>query len=527
MQHLCTCSWLATLSVVLAAGCVGPFDEGDDLPYANCARNPSHPRCDAEPPTVAITSPSSGSTVTGQVSIAGTASDDRAVARVEVQVDGGAFALATGTTTWSFSFDSAGFADGSHTIVARAVDRGGNTATDTISLEVDGGGTDPMTGVGPQPAITCPAGAVDIFPGQDIPSIVGAAPANTTFCIRAGVHTPTAPINPRSGQVLIGEYGAIIDGTDVSMAFDIGSTSIIRGWNCTGCADVTVRNLVLRNLADHNCVGMFNGGDNWIVDHNEMTGCSMGINMGIGSRVTYNYVHHNRSYAMGGFRTFGNVVDHNEIAYSGGSPDPGGSTACTKWGGDVSGETGGEETAVTNLTITNNYVHHCNTTGLWLDGAGSGNVIAGNRIEDNVRGGVEWEVSLGGTVHDNTFRGNGGVAIFISNSHDVEIYDNSIEQATGMALDLFVDANRLSISNNFFHGNDIDLTAHPASPAVALSCINTSSCAGFGTPNGNRFDGNVYHTGGRTGAPLWMWGGGGLSFSQWRAVGQDVNGVAD
>ena len=114
--------------------------------------------------------------MTGQVSIAGTASDNTAVTRVEVQVDGGAFALATGTTNWTFSLDTAALAEGSHLIVARAVDRAGNSATDAISLSVDGSGTEPLTGVGPQPTITCPAGAVDVFPGQDIPSIVAAAP---------------------------------------------------------------------------------------------------------------------------------------------------------------------------------------------------------------------------------------------------------------------------------------------------------------------------------------------------------------
>jgi len=371
------------------------------------------------------------------------------------------------------------------------------------------------TGYGPQAAITCPAGAVQIAPGQDIPSIVAANPAGTSFCILAGTHRPTAPINPKSYDVLVGQYGAIIDGSAVTMAYDIGSTSIIRGWNCTGCDHVTVQNLVLQNLAAHNCIGMLNGGDYWTVDHNETKGCKVGISTGTGSRVTYNYTHHNFTYAMGGYMGIGAVIDHNEIAYSGGTADGGGSSACTKWAGGQNGHT--------NLTITHNYVHDCNTTGLWLDGADDGNEIAYNRIENNVRGGIEWEVSLGGTVHDNTLSGN-AVAIFVSNSQNVETYNNTITQSSGMALQVFVDAARLTITNNYFHDNHVDLSAHPVSPVAGLTCINTTSCASFGTPNNNRFDRNAYNTGGRTGSAFWIWGGGGLTWSQWRAIPEDVNG---
>ena len=368
---------------------------------------------------------------------------------------------------------------------------------------------------GTTPTIACPSGAIDIALGDDIPATVNAYPGGTTFCIHAGTHYTSAPINPKSYDVLIGEYGATIDGAAVTMTYDVGSTSIIRGWNCTGCDHVTVRNLVVKNLAGYNCIGMYNGGDDWVVDHNEASGCKFGINTGTRSHVTNNYVHDHLTYAMGGFVSVGTVIDHNEIAHSGGTPDAGGSTACTKWGGIMSGDS--------SLTITNNYVHDCYTTALWLDGAGTNNVIAYNRIENNFRGGIEWEVSLSGSVHDNTLTGN-DVAVFISNSSDVEIYNNTITQTTGMALELFYDASRLPLANNYFHDNQVDLTGHAASIANGLSCINTSSCQSYGTPNNNRFDHNHYNTGGRTGSPFWMWASGGLSWSQWQAIPEDANG---
>src|ERR1041385_8416675 len=53
---------------------------------------------------------------------------------------------------------------------------------------------------GPQPTITCPTGSVTISPGQDIPSIVDANPAGTSFCIQTGTYAPSRPIMPKSNQ---------------------------------------------------------------------------------------------------------------------------------------------------------------------------------------------------------------------------------------------------------------------------------------------------------------------------------------
>src|SRR5687768_1561249 len=68
--------------------------------------------------------------------------------------------------------------------------------------------------VGPQSTITCPAGAVDISPGNNtIQSFVNAYSGATTFCLRAGVHSLISSIKPKTGNTFVGEYGAILDGT--------------------------------------------------------------------------------------------------------------------------------------------------------------------------------------------------------------------------------------------------------------------------------------------------------------------------
>jgi alpha-amylase len=91
---------------------------------------------DLTPPTVAISSPTNGSTVVGTISISGTASDNVAVANVQISIDSGAFFTVSGTTSWSFSLNTQNMLNGLHTIYARATDTSGNVST-TPSVTVN------------------------------------------------------------------------------------------------------------------------------------------------------------------------------------------------------------------------------------------------------------------------------------------------------------------------------------------------------------------------------------------------------
>ena len=82
---------------------------------------------DTTAPSISVSAPTDGSTVSGTVTIWGSASDDVALSKVEVAVDGGAWAPASGTTSWSRGLDTTAYGDGSHTLAARAVDSSGNT----------------------------------------------------------------------------------------------------------------------------------------------------------------------------------------------------------------------------------------------------------------------------------------------------------------------------------------------------------------------------------------------------------------
>jgi hypothetical protein len=75
------------------------------------------------PPTVHIIQPSNGATLSEEITIQGTASDsDGSVAQVEVRIDDGSWWTATGTTSWSTSWNTNTVNDGSHTIYTRSKD---------------------------------------------------------------------------------------------------------------------------------------------------------------------------------------------------------------------------------------------------------------------------------------------------------------------------------------------------------------------------------------------------------------------
>ncbi|QRN92813.1 S8 family serine peptidase [Archangium violaceum] len=82
------------------------------------------------PPSVSITSPTSGAVLVGPVTISANATDASGVARVEFFVDGVLLASDT-TAPYAVDWDSGSWANGNHTLTARAHDTLDNMATST------------------------------------------------------------------------------------------------------------------------------------------------------------------------------------------------------------------------------------------------------------------------------------------------------------------------------------------------------------------------------------------------------------
>ena len=88
---------------------------------------------DTTNPSSAITYPSNSSIMANAVTIQGTASDIGSnVSKVEVSINGGAWAVATGTTSWTYNWSIS--ADGPYTIQTRATDAAGNVEIPTAGI---------------------------------------------------------------------------------------------------------------------------------------------------------------------------------------------------------------------------------------------------------------------------------------------------------------------------------------------------------------------------------------------------------
>ena len=97
------------------------------------------------PPTVSITNPSEGSTVSGTITVTADASDDNGVTQVEFFIDGSPVGVdSDGLDGWSASWVTTNYGDGSYTVSATATDTTNQTNSDSIMVTV-GNVNDPPT----------------------------------------------------------------------------------------------------------------------------------------------------------------------------------------------------------------------------------------------------------------------------------------------------------------------------------------------------------------------------------------------
>jgi hypothetical protein len=121
---------------------------------------------DTTAPTTAITAPTSGSFVKGAVAVSATATDNVGVTKVEFYLDGLLQSTAT-TAPYSWSWNTAASADGSHTLTTKAYDAAANVGISTaVSVTVDNAApstsiTAPVAGSTVSGTVTVTASASD------------------------------------------------------------------------------------------------------------------------------------------------------------------------------------------------------------------------------------------------------------------------------------------------------------------------------------------------------------------------------
>ncbi|MBW8866095.1 MAG: DUF4082 domain-containing protein, partial [Acidobacteria bacterium] len=108
---------------------------------------------DVTPPTVSMTAPANGTTVTGKtVAVSATASDNVAVTGVQFKLDGANLGAADAASPYSVTWDSTTASNGSHVLSAIATDGAGNTTTAAaVTVTVDN------DTIAPTVAVTAPA----------------------------------------------------------------------------------------------------------------------------------------------------------------------------------------------------------------------------------------------------------------------------------------------------------------------------------------------------------------------------------
>jgi parallel beta-helix repeat protein len=362
--------------------------------------------------------------------------------------------------------------------------------------------------VGPQATITCPAGAVDVFPGTDIQATVNLYPGATTFCLRSGTHSLVSPITPKTGNTFIGEYGAIVDGT---------------GWTTTDHTEaafrahnqdidfVTIRNLVIRNL-QRGIHAYYLNSDHWTIENNEIAFNQSGIVFPSNSTIRNNHIHHNSSGGYLGSFAHNSLLENNEIAYNG-------------WEQKV-----GESN---NVTFRNSFVHHNAGDGIWYDGNNTGSVIEGNRVEDNGQMGIFYEISSSAIIRNNTIRRSRDTAVFISTSKNVQIYDNILE-GNFRGITYFVNcasvgggAISFDLANNTAHQNTVVVGTEPDAFATVFSYTLCSPTQVAEYVNGSKnlaFSSNTYDVPSPSTGRYWFWNALKL-WTEWQALGHDLTGT--
>jgi hypothetical protein len=96
---------------------------------------------DTVQPTISITSPTQGQTISGTVTKSAIASDNVGVAGVQFKLDGANLGAEDTTSPYSISWDTTSISDGSYTLSATARDAAGNqTTSSSVSISISNGG---------------------------------------------------------------------------------------------------------------------------------------------------------------------------------------------------------------------------------------------------------------------------------------------------------------------------------------------------------------------------------------------------
>jgi hypothetical protein len=186
---------ISTFSLGLA-GCSG-------LVSGNAGSTTPPPTSDTTPPTVLITSPAASATVSGNVNVTATATDNVSVAKVQFKVDGTNTGPSLPGAPYAYTWNTTTFSAGNHSITAVATDGAGNSTTSAaVSVKVD-----------------------NTVPDTTPPTVSISAPANGSTVSGTVSVTANASDNVSVASVQFQLDGANVGGLDTASPFSYSWSS--------------------------------------------------------------------------------------------------------------------------------------------------------------------------------------------------------------------------------------------------------------------------------------------------------------
>lgn len=280
-----------------------------------------------------------------------------------------------------------------------------------------------------------------ISPGQNIQNAVNAAPGGTTFTLKAGVHRLQS-IQPKPGDVFIGENGAILSGARLLTSFSrSGSYYVATGQTQQGyaggvCAgggttcrlpeQLFIDDRVLTRVGS---LGQVAAGT-WYFDYgadkayfadnpsghrveisvNSYAFASSSANVTVKNLIIEKYANSAQMGAFVGTNTTGWRLENNEI----------------RWNHGVGVSVG------SGWQVVNNKIHHNGQLGISSSGGRSNVLLDGNEIAYNNTAGFDpfWEAGGGKfmktanlTVRNNYVHHNTGMGLWTDTSYPTTIYE--------------------------------------------------------------------------------------------------------
>ncbi len=369
------------------------------------------------------------------------------------------------------------------------------------------------------PGLAVGANLISIEPTQSIQAKVNSYPAGTQFLIKTGTHF-NQRIVPKSGNVFIGEAGAILDGNNSTpYAFEKGGKPYPN--------NVHIKGLIIQNYASPDQHGAIMAGTSktsstsgWIIENCEIRyNAHSGIKLGNKMKVLNNNIHHNKQIGISGSGD-SVLVEGNEISFN--------NYLKIFPFGHVLG--GAKFVDTRGLVVRNNNVHDNQGNGLWMDIDNIYAMIENNTATNNSGAGIMHEIGYDATIRNNTAKGNGyardwvtGAGILISASANVTVYGNTVlDNKQGIVgIQQFRTKNGVDYSYNlknlYVHNNTVRVKTG------GVSGVASGTGTATYTSRNNRYQSNSYDLG--SDAKPYTWMGGKRTKSEWQNYGNDVSGT--